>query len=167
LEVLWRHERRLLDLVLYTYVYITSSNIRFDITVFWNAFVMNTHDYINRGYNTSKTCNIVLILRSKINLSLCLTKYHIIKLYSLLNQSPHHNMYGRSGGIAPWIPNLSTRRRRVVRVIPWPHYSQKRTPVPTGWKGRPRCWAGCSDEDKKNPFPVPTRNHTSIIQPIT
>jgi hypothetical protein len=50
--------------------------------------------------------------RLKVNLSLCLTKHHVIKTYWM------------SGGIAPCILDLGTRRRWVVSFTPWPLYSR-------------------------------------------
>jgi hypothetical protein len=48
-------------------------------------------------------------------------------------------MYGRIGGITPHNLNLGTRRKLVVRFMPWPFYPHRKSP-PTiiwieGWMG--------------------------------
>jgi hypothetical protein len=45
--------------------------------------------------------------------SLCLTKYHAMKTYSVLNQAPHHEDVRMCGDIAPNILNLDGRWSRL------------------------------------------------------
>jgi hypothetical protein len=45
----------------------------------------------------------------KVKLSLCLTKIHATKMYLYLTKHHAMNIYLGSGGIAPYILNLSTR----------------------------------------------------------
>jgi hypothetical protein len=47
----------------------------------------------------------------KVKLSLCLSKYHAMNTYLLLNSAPSHENLWVSGGIAPGILSFSTRWR--------------------------------------------------------
>jgi hypothetical protein len=47
----------------------------------------------------------------KANLSLCLTKLHIMKTYPQLNEAPHREDIWMSGGITPHVLNPDTRWR--------------------------------------------------------
>jgi hypothetical protein len=64
----------------------------------------------------------------KAKLSLCLTKYHTIKTYPLLNYASHHKDVLGSGGMAPRILNLSTKWRWVVSFTPRPLYCRGKSP---------------------------------------
>jgi hypothetical protein len=57
--------------------------------------------------------------------SLCLTKYHAMKMYSLLNYTRHDV---RSGGIASSILNVGIRWRWVDRLTPRSLYPRIRSP---------------------------------------
>jgi len=50
-------------------------------------------------------------LKVKLNLSLCLTKHHVMKMYFLLNKASRHEDVLGSGGIAVLILILGTRWR--------------------------------------------------------
>jgi len=60
-------------------------------------------------------------------------------------------VYGRGGGVAPFILNLGTRLRRVVNFTPWPPYPQEGMPVPidykAGWAPQ-SVWTILKEEEK-------------------
>jgi hypothetical protein len=84
------------------------------------------------------------IVKVKVKLSLCLTEHHAMKTY------------GESGGIAPRILDLGTRKRRVVSFTPRPLYPRKKAPG-THWIGG---WVGPGavlDAVVKRKIPNPRR----------
>jgi hypothetical protein len=85
--------------------------------------------------------------RVKAKSSLCLTKHHAIK------------MYERSGGIAPRLFNLCTRRRWVVSFMSRTLYSQEKSPwYPLNRRlGGPQSRCGRGGEKKKKSYHCPRR----------
>jgi len=72
--------------------------------------------------------NDIYMASGKVKFLLCLTKYHAIKSYLVLNYAPWHEDVWGSGGIAPPILNLCTRWRRVVSFTSRLLYSRGRNP---------------------------------------
>jgi hypothetical protein len=60
---------------------------------------------LKRGVSSTFSYN------KNVRLSLCLTKYHAMRMYPMLNQALRHEDVLVSGGIAPRILNLGTRWR--------------------------------------------------------
>jgi hypothetical protein len=130
----------------------------------WVAFYCIDHPSVDGDFST-RTLNFTLYYRDgflfpittiifnkrKNKVSLCLTKYHTMKMYLLVNYTPHLEDIWRSRGIAPCILNLSIRWRWVVSCMPWPLYSQGKSPQkPLDSRlGRPQNWSGHSSEEKK------------------
>jgi len=70
----------------------------------------------------------------KINLSLCLTKYHAIEIYPVPNGAPCHDDVLRSEGTAPCILNLESRWRWAISFTPQQLYPWERAPD-SHWTG--------------------------------
>jgi hypothetical protein len=92
----------------------------------------------------------------KLKLSLCLTKYHAMKTYPVLNQAPHHEHLLERESIAPRLPTLGTRREKVVRFTPRPLYHRENSP----WKPLDRRLSG--PRGRSGPC---GENRTQIVQP--
>jgi len=58
-----------------------------------------------------KSKNLIDKLEVNVKLSVCITKYHAIKTYPLLNQSSRHQDVLGTEGITPCILNFVTRWR--------------------------------------------------------
>jgi len=92
-------------------------------------------------HNVHITCLYIEYIRSKVKLSLYLTKYHTMK------------MYWRSRGTTPCILNLGTRLRTVISFNPQLLYPEERVSN-THWT---RGWVGTRSAldtvGKENPCP--------------
>jgi hypothetical protein len=67
-------------------------------------------------------------VQGKLKLPLCLSKYHAMKTYYLLNLTSRHEVWG-SGGIAPRVLNLGAKWRRVVSFTLRSSYRQGKDPL--------------------------------------
>jgi hypothetical protein len=63
------------------------------------------------------------VTHCRVHLSLCLNKYHVMKVRSLLYYTPRHKNVWASRGTAPRIHNPGTRWRWAVSFTIWPLYS--------------------------------------------
>jgi hypothetical protein len=84
-----------------------------------------------------------------VKFSLCLTKYHTMKTYPVLNE----DLWG-CGGIAPRILNLSTRWKWVVSFTPSQLYSLGKS-AGTHWKGGSVGPWACLDAVRKKKIATP------------
>jgi len=67
-------------------------------------------------------------VKENVKLSLCLTTYHAMKIYPLLNLVAPHDDLQESGSIAPHIPNLGIRWNSVVSFTTlWPLYPRRKS----------------------------------------
>jgi hypothetical protein len=107
-------------------------------------------------------------LQSEINWFLCLTKYHAMKLYPVLNQAARHRDIWRNGGITPHLLNHGSRWRWVVSFTPRPLYLRGKSPrYPLDRRlGGPQSRSGHSGDEENKSLPFPAGNRTLVVQPI-
>jgi hypothetical protein len=97
---------------------------------------------------------------------LCLTQYHTIETYRMLNQAPCHKGVWVNGGIAPRIFNLGARWRWIVSFTPLLLNSWDESlwyPL-NWWLGSPQSQSGhCGEEEKVF---AAAGNQTPGFQPV-
>jgi hypothetical protein len=84
-----------------------------------------------RNWRMTASCECVRVtkmIKVKVKLSLCLTIYHGMKTYPVLNWAPRLEHVLGSGIVAPRILNLGTRWRCVVRFTTRPLYPRGKSP---------------------------------------
>jgi hypothetical protein len=127
---------------------------------FLNTSTQHKEISLNRTHSRHKG-------KVKVNLFLCKTKYHAMKMYPVLNYAPCHEDALGSGGIVPSILNLDTKWRRVVSLTLRPLYLWGRSPLTHwtgGWVG-PRASLDLVAKRKKSHH-CPTGNWTLVVHLI-
>jgi hypothetical protein len=102
-------------------------------------------------------------VKTKVKLSLCLTKYSATKMDLVLKHYAMEDIWG-SGGIAPHILNLGDRWRSVVSftsqpLCPWkksPRYSVDRL-------GVPQSHSLCCGKGEENPVPARSMYQNKVV----